>query len=92
MIVLKCLFFVLQSYGKNTRACNKIDTKTCSHVTFLQQWCDMLQILKFYRKKVKDKATIKTERMRIPVLSIREFGVRGCAVGTEKNNNEYSEC
>ena len=35
-------------------------------------------------KKVKDKATIKTEKTRIPVLIIREFGVRGCAVGTEK--------
>ena len=35
-------------------------------------------------KKVKDKATIKTEKMRIHVLIIREFGVRGCAVGTEK--------
>ena len=47
---------------------------------------------KILLKKVKDKATIKTEKMRIHVLIIREFGVRGCAVGTEKNNNEYSEC
>ena len=39
---------------------------------------------KIILKKVKDKATIKTEKMRIHVLIIREFGVRGCAVGTEK--------
>ncbi len=72
MIVLEFLFFVLQSYGKIMRACNKIDTITCPHVS------------KIILKKVKDKATIKTEKMRIPVLIIREFGVRGCAVGTEK--------
>jgi hypothetical protein len=44
---------------------------------------------KIILKKVKDKATIKTEKMRIHVLIIREFGVRGCAVGTEKKQRIF---